>query len=130
MKKLTFTPINPTDLELLPGKCDYLDPARYDECKRTLARVLRGTSESAARKTPRYLVGQMVSGDFPAANGRDYCNGICCLAGYGDNASGNGYFTMGDELGHTYIYISPSGDTCLANIKPDYSTQYFKLDIA
>lgn len=114
------------DKKYLPQRRDMFNEARWQEAKRTFAKVLRQRSQEAKRYGARFLQDRMVAGDFPAPSG-GYHNGITCIANGGENSRGRGDFSVYDIDGRSYIYEAPTGDLCIANILDDGVTEYYRI---
>lgn len=115
------------DKKYLPQRRDMFNEARWQEAKRTFAKVLRQRSQEAKRYGARFLQDRMVAGDFPAPSG-GYHNGITCIANGGENSRGRGDFSVYDIDGRSYIYEAPTGDLCVANIPDDGEAIYYLID--
>lgn len=116
------------DKKYLPQRRDMFNEARWQEAKRTFAKVLRQRSQEAKRYGARFLQDRMVAGDFPAPSG-GYHNGITCIANGGENSRGRGEFAVYDIDGRSYIYEAPTGDLCIANIPDDGVTEYYRITV-
>lgn len=99
------------DNKYLPQRRAMFNDARWQEAKRYAA---------------RFLQDRMVAGDFPAPSG-GYHNGITCIANGGENSRGRGEFAVYDIEGSLYIYETPTGDLCIANIPDDGATEYYRI---
>ena len=116
------------DEKYFPQRRDMLNEARWNEAKRLFAQVLQQHSKEAARRSSRFLQDRMVGGDFPAPAG-GYHNGITCIANSGEHSQQRGEFTVYDIIGSSYIYETPTGDMCIANILEDGETEYYRIAV-
>lgn len=116
------------DEKYFPQRKSMFNDARWQEAKRIFAHVLRQHSKEAGRRSSRFLQDRMVAGDFPAPSG-GYHNGITCIANSGEHSKQRGEFTVFDIIGRSYIYESPTGDLCIANIPEDGPTEYYRIAV-
>ena len=116
------------DEKYFPQRRSMFNDARWKEAKRLFAQVLKQHSKEAGRYSSRFLQDRMVGGDFPAPAG-GYHNGITCLANSGEHSQQRGEFTVYDIIGSSYIYESPTGDMCIANITEDGQTEYYRIAV-
>lgn len=116
------------DNKYLPQRRAMFNDSRWQEAKRTFARVLRQTSQEAKKYGARALQYRMVAGDFPAEPS-GYHNGITCIANGGENSRGRGEFAVYDIDGRSYIYEAPTGDLCIANIPDDGVKEYYRITV-
>ena len=116
------------DEKYLPQHRDMFNDARWDEAKRIFAQVLKQHSKEAGRYSSHFLQDRMVGADFPAPAG-GYHNGITCIANSGEHSQQRGEFTVFDIIGSSYIYESPMGDLCIANIPEDGQTEYYRIAV-
>ena len=116
------------DEKYFPQRRSMFNDARWHEAKRLMAQTLKQHSKEACRYSSRFLQDRMVAGDFPAPAG-GYHNGITCIANSGEHSKQRGEFTVFDIIGSSYIYESPTGDLCIANIPEDGPTEYYRIAV-
>lgn len=116
------------DEKYFPQRRSMFNDARWNEAKGLMAQVLKQHSKDAGRYSARFLKDRMVGGDFPAPSG-GYHNGITCIANSGEHSQQRGEFTVFDIIGRSYIYESPTGDMCIANIPEDGPTEYYRISV-